>query len=151
MAIWYEKTGWRKMCSYRIGYVAGVFDLFHIGHLNLIRAAKEHCRYLITGVLTDELVMHFKNHLPVIPFRERIEIMQSIRYVDEAVPVSFENIDKMDAWKWYHYDCLFSGDDYAKEAHWIEDQKKLREVGADLMFFPYTKSTSSTMIRSKLR
>jgi len=139
------------MCNYRIGYVAGVFDLFHVGHLNIIRTAKENCRYLIVGVLTDELVMHFKGHMPVIPFGERIEIVKNIQPVDEAVPVTFENIDKMDAWKLYRFDCLFSGDDYQYEPNWIEDQKKLREVGSDIVFFPYTKSTSSTMIRNKLK
>ena len=139
------------MYNSRIGYVAGVFDLFHVGHLNIVRKAKEHCDYLIAGVLTDELVMHFKNHMPVIPFEERIEILRSIRYVDEAVSVTFENIDKMDAWKIYHFDYLFSGDDYRNASHWIDDQRKLQEVGSDIVFFPYTQSTSSTMIRKKLK
>lgn len=138
------------MCDYKIGYVAGVFDLFHVGHLNIVRKAKEHCGYLIVGVLTDDLVMHFKSHMPVIPFKERIEILKSIRYVDEAVPVTFENIDKMDAWRMYRFDCLFSGDDYRNAPHWLADQGKLQEVGSNIVFFPYTQSTSSTMIRNKL-
>lgn len=132
---------------YEIGYVAGVFDLFHIGHLNLIRKAKEKSNYLIVGVLTDELVVHFKGKPPYIPFEERLEIVGSIKYVDQAVPVTFENIDKMAAWELYKYDCLFSGDDYVNNETWIIDKKRLNQVGSDIEFFPYTKTTSSTQIK----
>lgn len=135
------------MSTYNIGYVAGVFDLFHIGHLNLIRKAKQECDHLIVGVLTDELVVHFKKNLPFIPFAERIEIVGALKYVDEAVPVTFENIDKMDAWNRYHFDCLFSGDDYVDNPVWKEDAKKLEQVGACIHFFEYTKSTNSTKIK----
>lgn len=95
------------MKVYKTGYIAGVFDLFHIGHLNLIRKAKERSEYLIVGVLSDELVLHFKNKAPYIPFQERLEIVKAIKYVDKAVPVTFDNIDKLDAWNLYRYDCLF--------------------------------------------
>jgi len=135
------------MKDYKVGYIAGVFDLFHIGHLNLLRNAKEKCEYLIVGVLTDELTVHFKSRPPVIPHEERKAIVEAIRYVDRTVAVSFENIDKMDAWKLYHFDCLFSGDDYANAPHWIKDKEMLNEVGSDLQFLPYTKSTSSTAIK----
>ena len=135
------------MKDYKIGYVAGVFDLFHIGHLNLIKKAKEKCDYLIVGVLVDDLVKYFKNNLPYISFEERIEIVSAIRYVDQAVAVSAENIDKMKAWELYKFDCLFSGDDYVNNESWIMDKKRLNQVGADIQFFPYTKSTSSTQIK----
>lgn len=135
------------MKKYNIGYMAGVYDLFHIGHLNMIKRAKENCHYLIVGVLVDELVVHFKNKLPFIPFEERIEIIRSIKGVDEAVPVSFENIGKMDSWNCCHFDCQFSGSDYAQDAGWLQDKKKLEEVGATIEFFPYTEGTSSTYIK----
>jgi cytidyltransferase-related domain len=135
---------------YKIGYIAGVFDLFHVGHLNLLRRAKERCEYLIVGVLTDDLCMYFKNKHPVIPHEERREIVQAIRYVDETVTVTMDNIDKMAAWKLYHFDCLFSGDDWKDSPSWIADKKKLNEVGSNIEFFTYTNKISSTMIRNKL-
>ena len=120
--------------SYNIGYVAGVFDLFHIGHLNLIRKSKENCQYLIVGVLVDELVVHFKGHRPYIPFEERIEIVRAIKYVNKAVPVTMENIDKMAAWELYKFNCLFSGDDYINNESWLIDKKRLNQVGSDTIF-----------------
>ena len=135
------------MKDYEIGYVAGVFDLFHIGHLNLIRKAKGKSKYLIVGVLTDDLVIHFKGKSPYIPFEERLEIISAIKYVDKAVPVTMDSIDKMAAWELYKFDCLFSGDDYVNNESWIIDKKRLNQVGADIQFFPYTKSTSSTQIK----
>ncbi len=138
----------REMKAYKNGYVAGVFDLFHVGHLNLLENAKGQCSHLIVGILTDELVIHFKHKPPYIPFEERIRIVRSLRVVDEAVEVDFSSIDKMDAWRLYHFDCLFSGDDYVDNLSWIADQKRLQSVGSDIYFFPYTKSTSSTSIKT---
>ena len=138
------------MKEYKKGYIAGVFDLFHIGHLNLIKKAKERSEYLIVGVLSDELVIHFKNRAPYIPFQERLEIVEAIKYVDRAVPVTFDNIDKLDAWSLYKYDCLFSGDDYVNNESWIRDKKILNQLGADIQYFPYTKSTSSTQIKEAM-
>lgn len=139
------------MKPYKVGYIAGVFDLFHIGHLNLLRRAKDRCEYLIVGVLTDELVVHFKNSPPYIPFEERREIIEALKVVDEAVPVTFDTIEKLKAWDKYHFDCLFSGDDYSGNPYWIEDQKRLQELGSDIEFFPYTRSTSSTMIKAAIQ
>ena len=135
------------MAKYNIGYMAGVYDLFHVGHLNMIKRAKEKCNYLIVGVLVDELVVHFKKKPPFIPFEERIEIVRSIKGVDEAVSVTFENIGKLDSWKQYHFDCQFSGSDYAQVSGWLYDKKKLEEVGSTIEFFPYTEGTSSTYIK----
>ena len=145
-----ETEEYIKMKEYKVGYVAGVFDLFHIGHLNLLRKAKEKCDYLIVGVLVDDLVKYCKNTFPYIPFEERLEIVQAIRYVDKAVAVSAENIDKMKAWELYKFDCLFSGDDYVNNESWIIDKKRLNQVGSDIQFFPYTKSTSSTQIKKAM-
>lgn len=132
---------------YRIGYVPGAFDLFHIGHLNLLRQSKSRCEYLIAGVLTDELYEHFKQKKPVIPYEQRAAIVSAISYVDRVVPVDFSNTYKIDAWKRYHYDCHFSGNDHG--ADWTEDLRQLREVGADMEFFQYTKATSSSEIKRK--
>lgn len=133
------------MEKYKIGYVPGVFDLFHVGHLNLLCNSKERCEYLIAGVLTDELVMHFKGRKPYIPFAERLAIVESIKYVDRAVAVSFDNTVKFDAWKLYGYDCHFSGDDHI--GHWSKEHEQLQSVGSNMEFFPYTPSTSSTQIK----
>lgn len=138
------------MEKYKVGYLAGVFDLFHVGHLNLIKRAKEKCDYLIVGALVDELVFEFKHSYPYIPFEERKQILEAIRYVDEVVAVTAENHEKMKAWNCYHFDCLFSGDDYAGNPYWIQDCEALQSVGSNIEFFPYTKSTSSTMIKAAI-
>ncbi len=134
--------------KYNIGYVPGVFDLFHVGHLNLLINSKNNCRYLIAGVLTDEMVEFFKGHKPVIPYEERARIVGSTKYVDEVVAVDFHNTDKLTAWELYHYDCHFAGDDH--EAAWVETKRQLREVGSDMVCFNYTQGTSSTMLRTKM-
>lgn len=133
---------------YKIGYVPGVFDLFHVGHLNLLRNAKSRCEYLIAGVLTDELVEHFKNRRPVISYEQRAAIVEAVTYVDRVVPVDFSNTVKIDAWKRYHYDCHFSGNDHG--ADWAGDMQQLQAVGATMEFFRYTSATSTTQIRQKL-
>lgn len=138
------------MKKYKKGYLAGVFDLFHVGHLNLIRKAKDNCDYLMVGALTDELVIKLKKNPPYISFEERKQILEAIRYVDEVVAVTEENHEKMKAWNLYHFDCLFSGDDYSGNPYWVEDQRSLQQVGSNIEFFPYTQSTSSTMIKAAI-
>jgi glycerol-3-phosphate cytidylyltransferase len=131
----------------RIGYTTGVFDLFHIGHLNLLRKAKEQCDYLIVGVSTDDLV-EYKGKRSVIPFEERKEIVGAIKYVDEVV--TQENMDKLSAWKKYHFNVMFVGDDWKGTDKWNKIEAELKEVGADVVYFPYTKGTSSTLINETL-
>lgn len=130
-----------------VGYTTGVFDLFHIGHLNLLRRAKEQCDYLIVGVTVDELVS-YKHKRAVIPFEERLQIVQAIKYVDKAVPQ--ESMDKMAAWEKYHFDVMFVGDDWKGTEKWNAFEKQLAEVGARVVYFPYTKGTSSTLINQVL-
>ncbi len=130
-----------------VGYTTGVFDLFHIGHLNLLRKAKEQCDYLIVGVSTDELV-GYKNKHSVIPFEERKAIVASIKYVDEVV--TQEDMDKMAAWKRLHFDVMFVGDDWKGTDKWNEIERQMNEVGAKVVYFPYTKGTSSTLINETL-
>lgn len=138
----------RKSKKYHIGFTGGTFDLFHIGHLNLLRRCKEECDYLMVGVMSDEFVEHQKGRKPFVPLEERMEIVKGIRYVDEVVPVDFHNTIKPDAWTLYHFDVCFSGDDHANEAGFLWEQQKLRELGSDMIFFPYTKQTCSTKIKT---
>jgi len=134
--------------KYNIGYTTGVFDLFHIGHLNILRRAKELCDYLIVGVSTDELVESYKGKLPVIPYDERAAIVEAIRYVDKVI--AQETLDKITAWDKYHYDIMFHGDDWRKNELYIETERKLKERNVAIMYFPYTKTTSSTLIHKYL-
>lgn len=133
--------------KYHIGYVAGVFDLFHIGHLNILRRAKEQCDYLIVGVVTDEQVVRGKKTRPYIPFDERLAIVEACKYVDEAVEIPANKPDTEDAWYMYHFDVQFSGSDYADDPAWLSKKVFLQQHGSDLVFFPYTETTSSTEIK----
>ena len=131
----------------KVGYTTGVYDLFHIGHLNLLRKAKAQCDYLIVGVSTDELVS-YKHKQAVIPFEERREIVAAIKYVDEVV--TQENMNKMEAWEKYHFDVMFVGDDWKGTDKWNKIEADLNAVGAEVVYFPYTKGTSSTLINETL-
>lgn len=130
-----------------IGYTSGVFDLFHIGHLNILRNAKSVCDKLIVGVTTDELVS-YKHKKAVIPFHERIEIVRNIKYVDAVVPQ--ESMDKYETWKKLKYDIMVVGDDWYKTDKWQDFEKQFSEVGVRIIFFPYTQGTSSTIINQTL-
>ena len=130
-----------------IGYTSGVYDLFHIGHLNLLRNAKAMCDKLIVGVSEDKLV-GYKNKKAVIPFQERLEIIQSIDCVNAAVPQS--NLDKYAMWEKLKFDIMFVGDDWYADERWKELDKKFAEVSVKIIYFPYTKGTSSTLIREVL-
>ena len=131
----------------KVGYTTGVYDLFHIGHLNLLRKAKAQCDYLIVGVSTDELVS-YKHKQAVIPFEERKEIVAAIKYVDEVV--TQENMNKMEAWEKYHFDVIFVGDDWKGTDKWNKIEADLNAIGAEVVYFPYTKGTSSTLINETL-
>lgn len=142
-----RKEGYKK---YNVGYVAGVFDLFHIGHLNLIRRAKEQCNYLIVGVVTDEGVIRHKKSSPKIPFEERIAIVRACRYVDEAVEIPVNQGDTDEAYRRYKFDVQFSGSDYADDPKWGAKREFLQKHGADLVFFPYTEGISTTQLKDIL-
>ncbi len=130
-----------------IGYTSGVYDLFHIGHLNLLKNAKGLCDKLIVGVTVDKLV-EYKNKRSVIPFEERIEIVKNIKYVDAAIPQ--EELDKYKMWEKLHFDILFVGDDWFNSPSWKEMEEKFSKVGVRVVYFPYTKGTSSTLINDTL-
>lgn len=131
-----------------IGYTTGVYDMFHVGHLNLLRKAKEKCDYLIVGVSTDELVVHEKHKLPVIPFEDRCEIVKAIKFVDEVV--SQIDKDKFAAWKQLHFDKMFVGSDWKGTPQWQEYERQFSEVGVEIVYFEYTKKVSSTLLREKI-
>lgn len=133
--------------KYHVGYIAGVFDLFHIGHLNMFKRAKELCDYLIVGVVTDESVRKNKKTSPYIPFEERLELVRSCRFVDEAVEIPTDYGDTDEAYRRYQFDVQFSGSDYANDPEWLAKKVFLEKQGAELIFFPYTEGTSSTKLK----
>jgi len=130
-----------------IGYTTGVFDLFHIGHLNILRNAKSMCDKLVVGVTTDELVA-YKSKKAVIPLLERMEIIRNIKFVDTVIPQ--DSMDKFEAWKKLKFDIMFVGDDWYKEEKWEKIEEKLSTVGAKVIYFPYTKGSSSTLLHEVL-
>ena len=130
-----------------IGYTAGVYDLFHIGHLNLLKNAKGMCDKLVVGVTTDDLVT-YKGKRALIPFEDRIEIVRSIKYVDAAVPQY--DMDKLTACKKLGAQILFVGDDWYGTEKWADYEKEFEENGIRIVYFPYTKGVSSTIISKTL-
>ena len=129
------------------GYAAGVFDLFHVGHVRLLRRAKQQCDHLTVAVSTDEVV-RYKSKVPVIPFEERMEVVASCRYVDSVVPQ--ESLDKIEAWRIHQFDILFVGTDWKGSKRWKEYEEFLSKNGSRVIYLPYTKGTSSTLINSTL-
>jgi glycerol-3-phosphate cytidylyltransferase len=132
----------------RIGYVPGVFDMFHIGHLNVLRNARLHCDHLIAGVVSDEMAERAKGRLPVVPLVERLEIVRSIRYVDE---VAAELVpDKIEMWEQLRFDVLIKGDDWRGTPKGNALERSMARVGVEVAYLPYTAHTSSTLLRRVL-
>ena len=132
----------------KIGYTTGVFDLFHIGHLNILRNAKLECDFLIVGVTTDELSENEKGKKPIIPFAERMAIVESIKYVDMVVPQT--SYDKFEAWNNLKFNIMFVGDDWKGSPKWEQLEKEFAVKGVSIHYFPYTQHTSSTKLRGVL-
>lgn len=131
-----------------IGFTEGTFDMFHIGHLNLLKNAKKECDYLIVGVNSDELVKEYKNKDVVVPFEERVEIVKAIKYVDEVMKT--DSLDKKLSWEKRNYDVLFIGSDWKGSERWNQTEKEMAEYGVEVHYLPYTQETSSTLLREKL-
>lgn len=127
-----------------IGYTTGVYDMFHIGHLNVIRRAKEQCDYLIVGVSTDELVLQDKGKTPVIPFEERAAIVAALKYVDEVVPQVDKN--KVGAWEKLHFNKMFVGSDWQGTPQWKKYEEQFKPLGVEIIYLPHTDGISSTQL-----
>jgi glycerol-3-phosphate cytidylyltransferase len=134
--------------SLRVGYAAGAFDLFHVGHLNILRHAKENCDVLVAGVVSDEMLRQVKGVDPIVPTAERVEIVRSLSCVDrvhvETTP------DKLDAWREVGFTHFFKGDDWRGTEKGMKLERELAEVGVEVVYFPYTVHTSSTHLRAAL-
>lgn len=137
------------MKKYKVGYTAGVYDMFHVGHLNVIMNAKEYCEHLIVAVSTDEVVQKNKGKTPIINYDDRVRIVEAIRYVDEVVPQT-DYSDKISPAKKYGINVMFVGDDWKGTEKWERIEQQLKEIGVDLIYLPYTHSISSTMLREKI-
>lgn len=131
-----------------VGYTTGVFDMFHVGHLNILKQAKEQCDYLIVGVSLDELVMKEKKKLPIIPYEDRVRIINALECVDKVVPQ--ENKDKMEAWQKYKFDKMFVGSDWKGTATWEALEKQFEPLGVEIIYFNHTDGISSTILRDRL-
>ncbi|MFK0042725.1 adenylyltransferase/cytidyltransferase family protein [Streptomyces sp. NPDC090741] len=133
---------------YRVGYAPGAYDLFHIGHLNILRHARSQCDYLVAGVVSDEMAELAKGRRPMIPLVERLEIVRSVRYVDAAFVETVP--DKVETWKQVRFDVIFKGDDWRGTPKGDKLEKDFSAVGVDVVYFPYTVHTSSTQLRRAL-
>lgn len=132
-----------------IGYTTGVYDMFHIGHLNVIRRAKEQCDFLIVGVSTDALVEHEKHKTPVIPYEERAAIVGAIKYVDQVVPQEDKN--KLGAWEKYHFQKMFVGDDWKNTEAWKRFEEQFKPLGVEIVYLPHTDGISSTQLTGVIK
>lgn len=139
--------GLHKMKKYKVGYTQGTFDMFHIGHLNLIRNASMQCEKLIVGVNTDSLVEKYKKKIPIIPENDRREIVNAIRFVDDSILV--DTLDKLEVLNMVKYDAIFIGDDWKGNSRWEKTKIDLAEKGIDVVFLKYTNGVSSTDLRIK--
>jgi glycerol-3-phosphate cytidylyltransferase len=133
----------------RIGYAPGAFDLFHIGHLNLLRRAKERCDFLIAGVVADEVLIEHKKVMPVIPFAERLEIVRNVKSVDMALAAVTN--DKTEIWRELRFNVLFKGNDWQGTEKGKRLERDFAALGVDVVYFPYTQATSSSALRRTLR
>lgn len=134
--------------KYKIGYTTGVFDMFHVGHLNILRRAKEECEYLIVGVTTDELCFKRKQKYPIIPQQERVAIVSAIKYVDKVVLQ--ENMDKLTAVQKQGADVVFVGGDWKGTPSWDEYEKQFAKFGCEVCYLEHTDGISSTILREKI-
>lgn len=136
------------MKKYKIGYTTGVFDLFHIGHLNILKHAKEQCDYLIVGVSTDECVESYKHKIPVIPYEQRMEIVKAIRYVDEVVPQ--ETMDKLRFLEERHFDVMFHGEEWKGTELYNNYEFQFAKYGAEIVYLPHTDGVSTSILKEKI-
>ena len=138
----------KKMKKIIIGYTQGTFDTLHYGHIRLLKNAKKYCDYLVVGVNSDRLVLEYKNKETIVKEAERKEIVESIKYCDKAIVV--DSLDKIDKAKTIGFDICFIGSDWQNNPRWIETEKNLKQIGVKVVFLPYTKGISSSIVRQKI-
>jgi len=139
------------MKKYKIGFTAGVYDMFHVGHLNIIRRAKQFCEILIVGVSTDDVVLKNKNKKPIISFGDRVQIIEALRYVDKVIPQESYSIEgKLDIVKKNNIDVMFVGSDWQGTEKWRELEKELAKIDCEVIYLPYTEGISSTILRDQI-
>lgn len=131
-----------------VGYTTGVFDMFHIGHLNILRRAKEQCDFLIVGVSTDELVLNEKKKTPVICYADRCEIVKAIKYVDQVVPQYDKN--KLGAWEKYRFNKMFVGSDWKGSDAWNKFEEQFKPLGVEIIYLSHTDGVSSSQLREQM-
>lgn len=131
-----------------IGYTTGAFDLFHVGHLNILKKSKNMCDLLIVGVTTDEFILNYKKKKPVIPFEQRVQILESIKYVDQVVPQ--ENHNKFSQWKKHKFNIMFVGNDWEGTQKWNKIESEMSRVGVKVIYFNRTEGVSSSDIRANV-
>ena len=140
------------MKKYNVGFTAGVFDLFHVGHLNLFEKCKEMCEHLIVAVCDDNYVRDIKHKEPIFPLEERVRILKSLKCVDEVVIASFEEVDnKMLSLEKFKFDVLFSGDDWKGSERYLKTEEQFAQVGVSIEYLPYTKGVSTTELKNKIK
>lgn len=134
--------------KYKIGYTQGTYDLFHIGHLNLLKHAKEKCDYLIVGINTDELVKKYKNKLPIISEKDRAEIVKAIKYVDNVIITN--TLDKEKIYEEIHFNVIFIGSDWQDNERWKKTEENMKKYNVDVIYLPHTDGISTTMLNLKI-
>lgn len=140
------------MKKYKIGYTCGVFDMFHVGHLNLLEKCKSMCDYLIVGVCNDDYVRDIKHKEPVYSEQDRVRILEALKVVDRAELVTIEETnDKILAIEKFHFDVLFSGDDWKGSERYQKTEEQFKKYGAFIEYFPYTQGISTTQIKEKIK
>jgi len=135
------------MKDYKLGYTQGTFDMFHIGHLNLLRQAKEKCEKLIVGVNSDKLVQEYKNKTPVVNEHDRMEIVKALACVDDVILC--DTLKKTSMWEKLHFDAIFIGSDWKGNERWAQTERDLKPLGADVVYLQHTDGISSTFLREK--
>lgn len=135
------------MKHYKIGYTQGTYDMFHIGHLNLLRNAKIQCEKLIVGINSDSLVQQYKNKIPVIRECERAEIVKELSCVDDVILC--DTLKKTTIWEIIHFDAIFIGDDWQGNERWIQTELDLAPLGVEVVYLKHTDGISSTLLRAK--
>jgi len=137
--------------KYKIGYTAGVFDLFHIGHLNLLEKCKNMCDYLIVGICDDEYCLNIKKKIPIFPEKHRLRILKALKCVDMVELVNYEITDnKMLAYEKFHFNVLFSGDDWKGSDRYKKTEEQFKQIGVSIEYLPYTKEISTTEIKERI-